>query len=464
MNIFKTLTEKVWKFETAMYIEDVNLYFSVYENSINMIDLSNAGKTGKTCTRVSIQTDQRFSNWHECKDHFDVKMNGEYLRTWFNQFIENNPAPEGKTYFSTSFDKAQIYFEQLKAVKVFSPFAEYKRLKSAPAKWTKSHVIKALMNGQFKSVNQDAVYTDDYYDDAQRNYQKHVISEAVYLVEKVLDGGSGGWRFYADDENNSYININHYHFDYNHFIFDVEGNQKTFEYVIEKREQEEKEYQEAQKRAFEEVNSCSNIVDTEVILKFEQDKNALVLRIDGEVLQQFSQDEKSEAHKAFRARYDEVYNAKAKNIKVLGKTTVKKYVDLYFSSKPCHLQDHYEHVSNESSSKALVLESIILDEQSFDLLLHSFYSFPITKFSDHKGFVTLPEWANDIPHDMEYDDYDEDQKDYFHKHAVHAVTEVLKAGSSERVYVDCQGYNYARYIGTVNQSPQVHDMLDILSV
>ncbi len=142
MNIFKTLTESIWQFETSMFIEDVSLYFSIFERSINIIDLSNAGKTGQTCMKVSIQPNEWFSNYHECKDYFDVKMNGQFLRDWFDEIIKDNTAPEGKNYFNVEIEKGKMYFEQLKAVQVFSPFAKYKRLTKVPTKWTKAMLLK----------------------------------------------------------------------------------------------------------------------------------------------------------------------------------------------------------------------------------------------------------------------------------------------------------------------------------
>lgn len=103
----------------------------------------------------------------------------------------------------------------------FSPFHldRLARLKKAPAKWSKRDAIRAIANGQYNFFRCDGVYTDDYSDDAERNYQKGQIQNWREFIEGVMSGS--GWSVYQDQ--NSLVHVCCYHFNLNSLEFNVNG-------------------------------------------------------------------------------------------------------------------------------------------------------------------------------------------------------------------------------------------------
>jgi hypothetical protein len=448
MDIFKTVNTQDWNGETQMYIEDINFYISISMRNITMIDLANAGKTGKECLRVSAQPKKCFDHWNECKNFFDLVMDSESLKKWFDELILKAEFAEGKSYFDINDNDAHYYFEKQKGINVFSPFAQFKRLKSSPKKWTKSHVIKALMTGQFKSLNKDAVYTDDYYADAQNNYGKKEYLEAVELIQKIIEGCSG-WRFYADEENAQYININCYTFDYNHFLFDVDGTKRTFEYVTEKKEREEKEFQEALRLRFVETRQTRRFSEKVLELKYSELDNLLVLTLNEKFLGSYTQEQESEATKAFYIKSNLMFKEEIEKVKVVSKKTINRSESVFESKGVNRLDSHYEEIIEKNKSQdILVVESVTFDKDSFELLANNLLNFPIRDFIENGGGSVLPDKFADKLKGIEYAKMTNEQRDYFNKNCVSVFTEILKEGTVEKFFIDCQGYEYARYVGT----------------
>ena len=196
----------------SQYLEDDNLYVHFYHGSVKIIDLVNALKRGADCDEFTVQGD--FNNdsaskfFHEFQ--YDIKRLMSFLRALkFNK--SRYGGNEGVNY-----GEVIIYKSSLKGIRVFSPFNldQIKPLKSEPKKWTITHVIRALLNGQYKSLKCNGVYTDDYAYDAAMNYRKGEISDGQAFAQRILESPSGWWAYQQDES----VSICCHSFDSNSFV------------------------------------------------------------------------------------------------------------------------------------------------------------------------------------------------------------------------------------------------------
>lgn len=84
-----------------------------------------------------------------------------------------------------------VYHRHVAGYNVFNPFADVK--KQNLSKLTVGKFVKAVLAGQVKSVVCAGKYTDDYADDAKRNYDKGVSIDVMEFAQKIVESGSRSW-------------------------------------------------------------------------------------------------------------------------------------------------------------------------------------------------------------------------------------------------------------------------------
>ncbi len=210
------------------YIRDLGMFvsmkYNVWSFEIVLQDISGAGKSGRSCPLLQLQfKHEKHSGNQGTNDAFAfLAEHGNDLRRVFDETRTRLLLVSGG---AIEVGCASYVLRLPKGVRVFSPFAELSRLPSPPSKWTVSHVIRALWNGQFKDLKCQGQYSDDYAGDAARNYGIGDIHDGRVFAQKLIEHPAGWWASGAGD--GSRVSICCHHFDSNSFIFNLSGTRTT---------------------------------------------------------------------------------------------------------------------------------------------------------------------------------------------------------------------------------------------
>lgn len=205
------------------YFEKEKLLIHASQDSISVIDLTNALQQGKTCKVFRIN----YAEWkHDSSitcDLFNALSDWEFT---FTEFIDKlkltEPVSVSKWEKVVPLlwleDKFKIYYDEHKAINTYSPFVKVKSIKQ-PTKWTLPHVWKAILSGQITSGECTGYYTDDYAFDAAVNFRQGEISPIH--IAKDLIGSPSGWWVSVDSETDDKIilTVCCHHFNNNKLVF-----------------------------------------------------------------------------------------------------------------------------------------------------------------------------------------------------------------------------------------------------
>lgn len=158
------------------YCKDINAKFEVRVGSIKVTYLVNA-MSSNTCRENVI-----YSALHDnVMDVLGVHTVKELEAIAYGDVEEKDYA---------------VYHRRVKGSGVFNPFAECQKQKLTNL--TVGKFVKAVLAGQVKNVVCAGKYTDDYADDAKRNYDKGVAINAMELAKKIVEDGSRHWRVWHE--------------------------------------------------------------------------------------------------------------------------------------------------------------------------------------------------------------------------------------------------------------------------
>lgn len=184
------------------YYADINAYVYFYNNSATIIDLSNAMKTGKTCTKYHIAQ----AEWKDndfCTFYNLITSNGIKTVNEFYQAVIENRELNGLT----------ISKSEKKSIDVFSPFVKVKPIKT-PTKWTRTHVWKAILSGQIFRGETNYHYTDDYALDAAYNYCEGCGVDLIDLAQDIIESSCSGFTVYAGEETDGIVPVSFHTYSY----------------------------------------------------------------------------------------------------------------------------------------------------------------------------------------------------------------------------------------------------------
>lgn len=192
--VVNTLKEFVGvQHEHAVYVKDANALLRIYRDSVAVIDLTNAMQAGKTCKKYSfvfVDADNGISGLVYFLDDLA-----------FIDFVNNCRAGNYALNSSRLELLGVKYHEsEVKACRVASPFAKVKK-QSFYGKITTAKMAKAILAGQVKEITCTGRYTDDYYDDAVKNFcrGKKVTDLLKFADELLTDKCYFGAEFIADN-------------------------------------------------------------------------------------------------------------------------------------------------------------------------------------------------------------------------------------------------------------------------
>ena len=179
--------------------------------SFRIIDVTDAGKRGAVCPELTVDSDHQAPETAYWNDLL-VEHTPRLLETTTKQEI---PKELKKTYFS-------FYLGQVEAKRLLPlDLSIIKPLKTEPKKWTLPHVVRALVNGQFKELYKNSRYTDDYAWDSATNYGEGPISDVIDFVERIVRNPGGWW---VRKGCNGVVSICCHSFDNNEFTPVIEGH------------------------------------------------------------------------------------------------------------------------------------------------------------------------------------------------------------------------------------------------
>jgi len=206
-----------WVNKHTIYDRKNKLKLTYYSGfgDIYIMDISNAGKRGKTCLQISIKLEK--PDRHYCTHNFfraSLVETFKELRSLdmsgVDRFSSKEIERDGRKWHISHFEE--------RSARIFSPFnllEIYKPLKEEPKKWTVPHALRAIINGQYEYLKCNGVYTDDYAYDAAVNFKKGEITGNIIFAVRILTSPSG-WHCWKDSEDGS-INISCHSFDSNEF-------------------------------------------------------------------------------------------------------------------------------------------------------------------------------------------------------------------------------------------------------
>lgn len=189
-----------------LYFEGLNVSAHPYCNSLVIIDLSDAMKPGKSCTRWLFSV----SPW---------KMDAD--RLCMTEYVEM-AAPECDTLAELvawlragkplqEVDGLTVKTGEQASNRTFSPFAPVKPVKLGE-RLNASTIAKAIRAGQIVAGRTEGRYTDDYAADAAYDFYRGEIDLQAF-AQDIYEHPSG-WRFWWHDESRKEITAACHTFDY----------------------------------------------------------------------------------------------------------------------------------------------------------------------------------------------------------------------------------------------------------
>lgn len=189
-----------------LYFADINTFTHAYCNSIVIIDLTNAMKNGKTCSRWLFSA----KPWHMSANRLCIT---EYLEM---AAPECDTLPQLLDWFRagtplTEVDGLTVEIDSQPGNRTFSPFAPVKPVKLGD-RLNAAIVAKAIQSGQIAAGRTDGRYTDDYAMDAACNFYRGNI-DLNHFAADIYEHPSG-WRFWWKTTDRTEIVAACHNFDY----------------------------------------------------------------------------------------------------------------------------------------------------------------------------------------------------------------------------------------------------------
>ena len=208
LNIYDNGKIDILNNHNSLYFKAEKMYAHIYANSIVVIDLTNAMKTGKTCTYYSLRDN--------INDGLVVTIYNKGIKTFSDLFaaIKNGELTE---YISTA---------EQKSSSTFSPFVKVNPIKT-PTKWNRTHIWKAILSGQIWNGETSYHYTDDYAYDYAYNYHQGCGVDLIKLAIEIIEDDCKGYSIYTgktDENGNIEIHFSTYSFDSKTLIFNESFN------------------------------------------------------------------------------------------------------------------------------------------------------------------------------------------------------------------------------------------------
>ena len=175
------------------------------KDSFIIIDLTNAGKRGTVCNRLSVNTNYGVPDdlafWNELL----AEHSRELLEATTNKKLSPElEKPDFKFYFG------EIESKRLLALDL----STIKPLKTEPKKWTLPYVVRAIVNKQYEGLRCNYRHLDDTCQDSG----KGEIKDPINFIKGIVEDPSGWWVHKRD----GMISVCCHAFDSNEFRSKIE--------------------------------------------------------------------------------------------------------------------------------------------------------------------------------------------------------------------------------------------------
>ncbi len=168
----------------GVYCKDIQAfirhYLGGYDDSFTIVDLTNAGKTGKECAVWRIYRQGLSDN-----TNVSTRLAEEEKILSCAELVQ--ALREGR-----DLESIKLSVSQSKGIDTFSPFVEVKPLTKMPEEWNKRNFTTALLSGQIYMGQVDYRYTDDYAYDYAVGYSEGVGIDMPSFVREAVEGWSSG--------------------------------------------------------------------------------------------------------------------------------------------------------------------------------------------------------------------------------------------------------------------------------
>ncbi|CAG7839904.1 hypothetical protein CLOHAE12215_01320 [Clostridium haemolyticum] len=231
LKIYKTIKEAAkYNKDTKcfnLYIQDANIRVELFVNCLKITDLTNALKRGKECKQITVTYSEL------TPEDFCIELQNKYLNPSKKDLEDLIHEIKNLKIFDLQDAGFEVYTKELKSIDIFSPFADIKPIKLPKnGKWTKSHVIKAILSGQIYGGVVNGIYTDDYtYDNAVHCHKGENV-DLMEIAQKLTES-NGGWavRFKEEENGNIALNVDCCTFNCNTLYFNIDSRKDNIEYV-----------------------------------------------------------------------------------------------------------------------------------------------------------------------------------------------------------------------------------------
>ncbi|WP_039230452.1 hypothetical protein [Clostridium haemolyticum] len=231
LKIYKTIQEAVkYNKDTKcfnLYIQDANIRVELFVNCLKITDLTNALKRGKECKQITVTYSELTS------EDFYIELQNKYLNPSKKDLEDLINEIKNLKIFDLQDVGFNVELRFLKSIDIFSPFADIKPIKLPKnGKWTKSHVIKAILSGQIYEGKINGIYTNDYAHDNAVHCHKNENVDLMGIAQKLTES-SGGWavRFKEEKNDNIALNVDCCTFNCNTLYFNIDSRKDNIEYV-----------------------------------------------------------------------------------------------------------------------------------------------------------------------------------------------------------------------------------------
>lgn len=198
-----------------VYVRTGKFRLQCYRDSFTLTELENAFKSGSYCVEYHVMAEFNDMEGLLHRMRYDMSALAAELREALTAHPEDHSVPLK--------DGGTGYWRTRPATRTFSPF-DLDRLKPLKApltgKWTLAHARRALANGQYENLRCNGHYTDDYADDAARDFCRGEIKAPLEFLRKLVEDPSGWWTL-LNEESKS-VSVCCHSFDSNSFALKLE--------------------------------------------------------------------------------------------------------------------------------------------------------------------------------------------------------------------------------------------------
>lgn len=133
----------------------------------------------------------------DCPCHLIISQIHDDILASLNLYIVKDIAELARK--GTDKEGYLVFHDYIDGLRTFNPFKEEE--KQELTRMTARKFVKFVLAGQVKKVICKGRYTDDYYDDAKRNYDKGKEVDIMEFAKNIIESGPKNWKVWFEGDN-----------------------------------------------------------------------------------------------------------------------------------------------------------------------------------------------------------------------------------------------------------------------